>query len=368
MSKMKILHVSEAFGWSGGAAQCVFLADYLRKKGYENIIACPEGGDLHKRSLSENIRTYDFSPKNKTDLKASLALAAFLEKENISVIHAHHPKAHNASLLAKFFSKNKPALIVSRRVSHILPNNFLARLKYKTKLVDAYIPVCDYVKKMLIDYGIEEERIFTVYSGTDKNKYRKFPRDIIFKKDLGLNEEDFVISLIGNYSKDKGQHIFIEALNILKGKGYRFKALFAGKNTDCEELKRIFASKIKEDIGLFLGLRSDVEKILNITDINVNAAVKGEALSGSLREAMACGVPSVAADIAGNSEILKDGENGFLFKPGDFKGLSDKLETLIKNEELRLKMSKAALSSFEEKFTVERMGEETLKVYLKFVS
>lgn len=365
MGKLRILHVSESYGWSGGAAQCLFLADYIRNKGHENVIASPKGGDLHLKALKAGFETFDFSPSSKMDIKASLVFASFYDSRNFDIVHAHHPKAHNACLIGKIFSKSRPILVVSRRVSHPLPSNILARMKYKTRFVNAYIPVCDYVANMLKDYGIEQERIFKVYSGTDRRKYRPLPKDFSFKKTLGLNEDDFVISLIGNFSCDKGQHVFINALEILKNKGIHFKAIFAGKNTDGNELKSMFASKLDLNLGVFLGFRNDVEKLLNITDVNVNAAIKGEALSGSLREALCCAVPSVASNIAGNAEILKDGFNGYLFKPGDFVALAEKLESMIKDRVLLKKMSISAAESANEKFSIEKMGEETLKVYLK---
>lgn len=368
MSKITILHVSEAFGWSGGAAQCLFLAEELRKKGHENLIACPSGGDLYKKARSAGFEIYDFSPSGKTDFSAAWELKNIYLKRSVDVVHAHHPKAHNMCLIAKLFSSRKPVLAVSRRVSHKLPENFLARLKYRTGLVNAYLPVCDYVKKMLLDYGIDEKRLFTVYSGVDKSRYFKKEKDLVFKKSLNLKENDFVISLIGNFSIDKGQKIFIDALSILRKKGFSFRALFAGKNTDSIELKKMFYNGPGEEKAVFLGLRDDVERLLNITDINVNAAIKGEALSGSLREAMACGVPSVASAIAGNGEILKDGYNGFLFNTGDPVSLAEKLQVLMEDEKLRENFSQNAVLSVDEKFTVTAMANETLKIYLSLLN
>ncbi|GAB4030554.1 MAG: hypothetical protein Fur0012_06620 [Elusimicrobiota bacterium] len=367
MSKITVLHVSEAFGWSGGAAQCLFLAQELRKMGHENLIASPLGGDLFKKAAAAGFETYDFSPSGKTDFAAAWELKNIYRSRFVDVVHAHHPKAHNMCLLAKLFSSRRPVLVVSRRVSHKLPENFLAKMKYKTALVNAYLPVCDYVKKMLIDYGIDDRRLFTVYSGVDKSRYFKKEKDFAFKRSLNLKENDFLISLIGNFSSDKGQKIFIEALALLKKKGFSFSALFAGKNTESDELKKMFYNLLAGEKAVFLGLRDDVERLLNITDINVNAAIKGEALSGSLREAMACGVPSVASAIAGNGEILKDGYNGFLFNTGDPVSLAEKLQILMEDESLMKKFSANSVLAIDEKFTVPKMAQETLKIYLSLL-
>jgi glycosyltransferase involved in cell wall biosynthesis len=368
INKLKILHISEAYGWSGGANQALNLAKKLNEKGHINYIASPENGDLFIKSKQDSIETINFNPKSKSAIIDGFKLAKIIDEIGFDIIHAHHPKAHNAALVAKIFSKSKPLLFVSRRVTHQLPSNIFAKFKYKTKNVNAYIAVCKYVANMLIDYGIEKERVFVVYSGVDKTKFFKREKDIEFKKSLGIDENETVITLIGNFSYDKGQHILIEALSILEKKGYRFSAIFAGRNTDTFQIKEMFFSKISKNKGIFLGLRNDVDKILNITDISINTAIKGEALSGSIRESLAIGVPSIASNIGGNSEIIKNGENGFLFTPGNFIELSQKIEKILNDKELREKFSENAIKTIDENFTIDTMAQKTFEIYMKFLN
>jgi len=368
INNLKILHISEAYGWSGGANQALSLAKKLNEKGHINYIASPENGDLFIKSKQNSIETINFNPKSKSAVIDGFKLAKIIDEIGFDIIHAHHPKAHNAAVVAKFFSKSKPLLFVSRRVTHQLPSNIFAKFKYKTKNVNAYIAVCKYVANMLIDYGIEKERVFVVYSGVDKTKFFKREKDIEFKKSLGIDENETVITLIGNFSYDKGQHILIEALSILEKKGYKFSIIFAGRNTDTFQIKEIFFSKISKNKGIFLGLRNDVDKILNITDISINAAIKGEALSGSIRESLAMGVPSIASNIGGNSEIIKNGENGFLFTPGNFIELSQKIEKILNDKELREKFSENAIKTIDENFTIDTMVQKTFEIYMEFLN
>jgi glycosyltransferase involved in cell wall biosynthesis len=368
INKLKILHISEAYGWSGGANQALSLAKKLNEKGHINYIASPENGDLFIKAKQNSIETINFNPKSKSAVIDGFKLAKIIDEIGFDIIHAHHPKAHNAAVVAKIFSKSKPLLFVSRRVTHQLPSNIFAKFKYKTKNVNAYIAVCKYVANMLIDYGIEKERVFVVYSGVDKTKFFKREKDIEFKKSLGIDENETVITLIGNFSYDKGQHILIEALSILEKKGYRFSVIFAGRNTDTFQIKEMFFSKISKNKGIFLGLRNDVDKILNITDISINAAIKGEALSGSIRESLAMGVPSIASNIGGNSEIIKNGENGFLFTPGNFIELSQKIEKILNDKELREKFSENAIKTINENFTIDTMVQKTFEIYMKFLN
>ncbi|MCX7647532.1 MAG: glycosyltransferase family 4 protein [Elusimicrobiales bacterium] len=364
---MKVLHITESNGFSGGGNQSLYLARLLQEKGIEDRFACPQNSVLKEKAQKEFI-FFDFKPDGNFDLKTLLSLKKLFEEEKFDIIHAHHPKAHNYSFWAKRISKFKPFIVVSRRVSHPIPENFLVKTRYKSKHINAYIAVCENVKKILLDYGIDEKKIYVIYSGVDKKRFYKRPKDLGFKKSLGLDENDFVISQIGNFSSEKGQIFTLKAAKILIDKGYRFKLLFAGMRTEKEEIKKIAEQEnIPPNYCVFLGLRNDVEKILNISDISVNSSVKGEALSGSIRESLACGVPVVASDISGNGEIVKNGENGFLFSPGNYAELSQKIEELMKNEKLRDFFCEKALKTVDEKFTVEKMAEETLKVYLRIL-
>jgi glycosyltransferase involved in cell wall biosynthesis len=367
MKHLRVMHFTESFGWSGGAAQSLSLALELRKLGIDNVFACPAEGDLGLKVKLNDFQLLDFNPASKMDLGLAYKVSKLLEELKPDVIHAHHPKAHNVCLVAKIFSGHKPVLIVSRRVSHPLPRNFLARLKYRTRLVNGYAAVCEYVKQILVDYGIGSERIEVIYSGVDKAKYLPKEKDLEFRKRLGIAENCFLISMIGNYSRDKGQDIFIQALSEIKDAG-NFKVLFAGRDTDGENIKKEFLKQgLNPDIGLFLGLRNDVDRILNISDISVNSS-RSEALAGTIRESLACGIPVVASDVGGNGEILKDGVNGFLVKREDRGQLAGRIEALMKDAELRKRISGNAVKTIQEKFTVEKMAENTLKFYMKRIA
>lgn len=360
---MKVIHLSETMGYSGGAAQSLFLALKLREKGIENYFVISEMSELAFRAKNEGFKVFDISIKKNMDLKAVKRFSDIVDEIKPDIVHAHHPKAHNTAVLTKLLFKKRFGLVVSRRVIHKLPQNIFAKFKYKTSLVDAYIPVCEYVARMLESYGISKKKIFVVYSGVDRRLFDKKPKDIDFKKILGLKEDDFVITLIGNFGKDKGHDILIKALSIVEKEGFDFKVIFAGTRTECDELKCLFKNHISDfSKGVFLGFRRDVERILNITDISVSPSMS-DALSGAVRESMSCGVCVIATDIGGNSEIVKNGHNGFLIKPGDYKGLAEKIILLIKDEGLRKRISENAYISITEKFTIEKMAEGTLKVY-----
>jgi len=366
---MKILHITESFGWSGGAAQALYLARELRALGHENIIACPLEGNLGRKAAADGFEVVHFQPRRDYDLKTAFALARLIDGRKPDVLQAHHPKAHAMGLLAKFLAKHKPVFVFTRRVSHPIVTGFFAKLKYTSRLIDGCIAVADSVRGLLLAYGLRPERVRTIYSGTDPARFSPRPPDPGIVAELGLPPGLPVVMLVGNFSRHKGQHVLLEAAKLLRGRGQDFALVFAGRNTDSQELRILYkAMGLPEEKGRFLGLRDDVEKLLTVASVSVNAAIKGEALSGSIRESLAMGVPAVASDISGNSEIVKEGVTGLLFPPGDAPALADGLERVLRDPGLREKFSRNSVALVRENFTTAIMGARTLAYYKELLA
>jgi len=81
-------------------------------------------------------------------------------------------------------------------------------------------------------------------------------------------------------------------------------------------------------------------------------------------EAMACGIPVVAAAVGGLKEIVQDGESGLLVPPGDAAALAQALRALLANEPLRLRLAQGALRRAE-LFSLERRSRLLLELFIE---
>lgn len=362
--QLKILHVTETQNWSGGAAQALFLARELRAKGNLNIFACSADGDLGKKAAADGFEVLNYRPRRDLDFASVFALARLIDAHRPDVMQAHHPKAHAMGLMAKFLAKHKPLFVFTRRVSHPIVKGFFAKLKYTSRLINGTIAVSESVRGILMDYGLAPERVRTIYSGTDISRFFPKPPDPEITQELRIPPGLPVVMLVGNFSFDKGQHILMKAARMLYAHGLDFLLVFAGVNTNSEQIRALYAgAQLPPEKVRFLGLRHDVERLLSVASVSVNAAVKGEALSGSIRESLAMGVPAVASDISGNSEIVKDGVNGLLFPKGDAAALAVRLEAVLKDPRMREKFSANSVATVRSGFTTAIMGERTLEYY-----
>jgi glycosyltransferase involved in cell wall biosynthesis len=113
---------------------------------------------------------------------------------------------------------------------------------------------------------------------------------------------------------------------------------------------------------IFHGRVSDVSPFLQQADLFVLPSL-AEGISNALLEAMACGLPCLVSDIAGNRAVIVDGENGFLFSPGSSKALAHLIDTLLSDELLRHRTGQAAQETVIRRFDINRVARDYLVLY-----
>jgi glycosyltransferase involved in cell wall biosynthesis len=146
------------------------------------------------------------------------------------------------------------------------------------------------------------------------------------------------IAYIGRLIKEKGVHDLLKAV-----KGLDARVIVIGKGPYSKELKKLG--------GKFVGEKSpsQIRDILAGCDILVNPSY-AEGLPTSVLEGGAMGLAVVATDVGGTKEVIDDGKNGYLIRPGNVKVLRQKIQSLIKNEKRRNRFGKSLQKKVREKF------------------
>jgi glycosyltransferase involved in cell wall biosynthesis len=166
----------------------------------------------------------------------------------------------------------------------------------------------------------------------------------------------------GTIQPRKGQVELVEAVESVAETLPPFRLAFAGDVPTGHEdyhqrlVERIADSGIRESTAL-LGYRTDMPALLAQSDMVVLPS-ESEGLPRIVLEASAAGTPCVAMDSGGASEILTDGESGFLVDVGDTDALADRIQTLARDEPLRESMGRRARRTAEDRFTVGRYVSE----------
>ena len=172
------------------------------------------------------------------------------------------------------------------------------------KTVDRFLCPSLFIKNKMIEWG----------EPADKMRYVPNPAE--FPDEPATRGGGFVL-YAGRLSPEKGLAGFIKAATRVP----ELHVKIAGRGPEEAELKKLARSSGPARIE-FLGFVAP-EKLKEIRDqaeAVVLPTISYENASGSLLEAMADGLPCLATKIGGNPELIKDGENGFLVKPGDVDG------------------------------------------------
>ena len=181
------------------------------------------------------------------------------------------------------------------------------------------------------------------------------------REEFGLTESDKFIVSIGELDDNKNHITVIKALATLGRKDFKYVVCGVGPNKDML-LAEAECTGLKENV-ILAGYRSDIPDVLNAADIFVFPSFH-EGMPVSALEAMACSLPVVCSAIRGNVDVVKDGDNGYLFKPSDVDTLSRQIALLMDNEALRQQMG-AKNKEIVREFSLEAVTEELKAIYSK---
>ena len=141
-------------------------------------------------------------------------------------------------------------------------------------------------------------KIKVIFNSVDTGYWGRSEPSTI-RHELGIDEKEFVIACMARFTEEKGQKFLVEALRRLKEMTSRsFKCILGGDGPLLEECKKMAADYgLWKDV-IFIGYRQDMKNIYYGIDLYVSPS-SNEAMSYSILEALACGVPVVATNVGG---------------------------------------------------------------------
>ena len=168
------------------------------------------------------------------------------------------------------------------------------------------------------------------------------------------------IVTVGRFAYPKDYATLVDALARIDAD---YRASFVGEGPDRAAVAADVCRHVAGRVEL-LGARGDVPELLAAADLFVLSS-RSEGLPISVLEAMAAGLPVVATDVGGVSELVVDGETGFLVPPADPGALAEAVERLLRDHELRHRFGAAGRLRAERRFDVARFHDAHLRLYCR---
>lgn len=349
---MKIITVLRSLKSGGAERHALQLMKGLRARGHEALYAGPMKGWLGQQLRAEGFGGIDLPLSGLYDLPSVVRLALYARRVGADLIHGHLTRgAWYAGLAARLAG---------------LPNVATAHSDNAGKhfgRADRIIAVSQAVADFLVREGYEPARIRMVHHGI-ADLAARLPAGAreATRRSLGLAVDEPALLMAARIVPAKGHDTALQALARLGDRPWTL--LMAGDHHgDLGPQTQALA----QELGLagrvrFLGLREDVPALMAASDVLL-APSRREALSLTLLEASACGLPIVATRVGGIGEVVEEGASGFLVAPDDPPALAAAIAPLLADAALRARCGARARQRFEAGFLEDAMFDKTVAVY-----
>jgi len=352
--KKRIIHVIDTLEQGGAQQYLLDLLDEL-KDDFEFLVLSFEGGPVAKKikKLDVKVEILDIAPADigfRYPFNIKKVLKWLRGKYNNfkpDIIQTH---LLGADIWARLISPKNVKLIQTVHAADSFRGKFFNRKGLKNMFFDRYlikktnliIVVSHAAQKSILDEGISKEKIKLIYSGINRNKF--LPKNFMREKmrlAWHLSKKDLAIISIGRLDPIKGFDILLKAFKIICKHYKNIKLYLIGGGTEEANLKKLIKKMNLKGKVFLLGERQDVDKLLNGADVFIlPSREEGRALV--LLEAAANKKAIVASNVGGIPEFIKDRANGLLFRSLDCQDLATKIEILIRDKKLRVKLAEQA--------------------------
>ncbi len=362
---MNILHVSAVKSWGGGENHIENLCTELQKiaPSAKNSVLCVEGGLFQQRLSKTNVSFYSVKIGFKMDPRFFMKLIKICKEDNIDLLHIHDSTALTLCIMGDYLY-DLPPFIFSKKTSFPIRPRKQTLYKYNYHKIKRILCVSQETQNIAASMMNSPEKLRCIYHGT-KVKIRA-PKDILeLRKELSLKKETRIIGNIANHIWPKDLDTFIEIahelVKVRKLNNIHFVQIGAFSKMTPNYLKKIEEHHLGPNIT-FLNAIPNAKNLILQFDVSVMTSIS-EGIPQFIYESFLFKVPVVSTNVGGISEIIVDGENGFLAPAGDVKSLADKILKLLESPSLTNKFTSISNKKVNEDFNTHIMATKTLNEY-----
>ncbi|MFF2890547.1 glycosyltransferase family 4 protein [Paenibacillus sp. NPDC057967] len=281
-------------------------------------------------------------------------IVRILLTNNIKVVHANCLRIALYMVVIKLFFWNVKVMYTKHNVTMLEKKPKLFSFILNT-FVDKIITVSNFEKDNLLNLGVKEEKIRTIYNGVELEK---------FEYHMPVDHTRIInIGILARLSEEKNHSLFLDTALLLKQNSNRpIKYYIAGDGPERKNIETFIKENGLRDDVVLLGNVSDPDRFLQEMDILLLTS-KREVFPMTIIEAMAKGTPVVSINVGGIREAIQDDVNGYLVNaplPSEF---STKIEMLLMSYDKRLDFSRRSRSRVEQEFTLQFMLDAICEEY-----
>lgn len=348
---MKIVHVVFGLGLGGIETMLVNIVNEQVLAGHDITILCLN--DVVDKNLRDSIdsRVKFCCIARPVGSKNPYYILKFnykLYTLKADIIHVHSPSIAKIMFMAPLVNR----MCVTRHAMHVPQESYYLR-SYKHIYAISNTVREDLIEKASINSVV-------VLNGINMSK-------ISIKTTDDKNSDYRIVQVSRVNHTIKGQHILLEAVKLVKERGYNVSVDFIGDGPSMNYLKELIEEyRLTEDVNL-LGAKSQQYIFANLCkyDLFVQPSII-EGFGLTVAEAMAAKIPVLISENQGPMEIIDNGKYGYSFKNGDVKDCAGKIIEII-NRGVNNDMIDAAYKRVDENYSVKQTANNYIREYQNII-
>lgn len=369
---MRIIHLVRAKSWGGGERYALDLVRRSLENGDRVTVVTRGIPSVDERFRAVGAELCRMPLGGVADFISPWKLArlsvSFPEDEVI--LHVHNFKDAEIAVRAKRliagkcpFSKN----FCSRRTSirlvctrHLVrPGKTGWRWRRIYAGIDRFIFVSEVAKRAFLNPGPEMDRKRIVVIPNSIILPERYRNPVVKE----APDRPLLCLAVGRVDPEKGIDVLIRAIARLPKDLCRLRIVGTGKEEYVGELQRLIAEEGIAEIVEWAGFKEDVYREIRKADICVAPSVGMESFGLNIIEFMSQGRPVIASSNGAQREILTDDHDGILVEPGNVEALAEAIQRLAEDPGLRQRLSKAAVTTFDDRFRYDRFFDKIRALY-----
>lgn len=368
--RVGVLLLIKGLGAGGAERLLVNSVPHLDRERFDYSVAylLPWKDDLVAPFEEEGIEVHCLDAGNVPRPAVVTRLSRLLTDKQIDVLDVHLPYSGVVGRLAARRA-GTPAVVYTEHVLSV--QRRLERARFMSFIANvATYPLNDLIVAVSRD-TLRDVRRFNwsrtptrlIYNGIPLERFGAEPSDQgAWRVSVGIGPEATVVGHVAKLVSKKDQRTLLDAARKVIDDHPSVVFVLVGEGDLRAELEAHAASLGIADQVVFAGFIDDPQPVMASFDIFALSSLH-EGLPTVVIEAMACGVPVVATDVGGTSEIVTDGEDGVLVSPRDPDALAAAISELVVDADRRRAMGERAAESVRRRFDIERRVREMEAVY-----
>lgn len=361
MSKKVIFHLVYSFDTIGGLENGIInIVNNTDPNDFKHIIcSLTTIGRIRYRITNNSVTYYFLNKKYGNNIFLPCMIYKILQKEAPDVVHLRNWPTMVEGFVAAKLARVR-SIIYSEHGRHfesVWQNKTTKTLiiRFILQRVSSCICVSSRVATEMKELYKLTRGIEVIRNGVDMCRFSPLSPE---KKKIGLGRK-IVIGSVGRLEKGKKfDELIVDFLRNFKNGNL----IIVGDGPERAYLENVIKDNGGRSRIRLAGNRDDVPYMLNSFDIFVLPS-ESEGLSNAVMEAMSCGIPIVAYDVGGTSEMVVNSKGGFLVNIGDRQGFINAITTIINDIQLMESMAKFNRQRIEEFFSINKMVSHYVSIY-----